>query len=81
MCRIGFIIVSNSLKSDLDEFINEITWNTDIKRFVLMTSEALLYLLAYKTKDKLSLSSIIEKIVSIGNPITSEKIISEYEDF
>jgi hypothetical protein len=78
--KIGFIIVSNSFKSDLFGFINEITWNTDIKRFILLTSEALLYLLAYKTKDRLSLSNIIESLISISNPITSQNIIEEFDD-
>ncbi len=78
--KIGFIIVSNSFKPNFDGFINDITWNTDIKRFVLLTSEALLYLLAYKTKDKLSLSSIIESIVGFGNVVTAQNIIEEFDD-
>jgi len=78
--KIGFIIVSNSFKSNLDSFINEITWNTDIKRFILLTSEALLYLLAYKTKDRLSLSSIIESIIGFGNPVEAKNIIEEFDD-
>lgn len=79
--KIGFIIVSNSFKSNFDGFINEITWNSDIKRFVLLTSEALLYLLAYKTKDKLTLSSIIESIVGFGNLVTAKQVIEEFDDF
>lgn len=78
--RIGFIIVSNSFKSNFDSFINEITWSTDIKRFVLLTSEALLYLLAYKTKDRHTLSLIIEKLIGFGNPILSQDVISEFDD-
>jgi hypothetical protein len=78
--KIGFVIVSNSFKSDLDELANDITWNTDVKRFILMTSEALLYLLAYKTRDLLSLEQVVETMVSLGNPITTDKIISQYED-
>jgi len=78
--KIAFIIVSNSFKTDLEEFINEVTWNTDIKRFILLTSEALLYLVAYKTKDKQNIQAIIDSLVAIKNPITAEKIISEYED-
>lgn len=78
--KIGFIIVSNSFKSNFNSFINEITWNTDIKRFILLTSEALLYLLAYKTKDRLNLSTIIESIIGFGNPVTSQNIIEEYDD-
>ena len=78
--KIGFIIVSNSFKPNFDSFINEITWTTDIKRFVLLTSEALLYLLAYKTKDKLKLASIIESIVSFSNPVTAQNVIEEFDD-
>jgi hypothetical protein len=78
--KIGFIIVCNSFNSDLDEFINEITWNTEVKRFILLSTEALLYLVAYKTRDKQNLNTIIESIVSIKNPITADKIISEFED-
>jgi hypothetical protein len=79
--KIGFIIVSNSFKSDLTDFIDEITWNTPVKRFILLTSEALLYLLAYKTKDKLSLSQIIDSIKSINSIITAKEIIETFDDF
>lgn len=79
--KIGFIIVSNSFKTNFDGFINDVTWNTDIKRFVLLSSEALLYLLAYKTKDKLNLSSVIESLVSFSNPVTAQQIIEEFDDF
>lgn len=78
--KIGFIIVSNSFKTNFDSFINDITWNTDIKRFILLSSEALLYLLAYKTKDRLSLSTIIESIIGFGNPVISSNIIEEFDD-
>ncbi|WP_321373047.1 restriction endonuclease FokI C-terminal domain-containing protein [uncultured Draconibacterium sp.] len=78
--KIGFIIVSNEFKSNFDNFINEITWDTDIKRFILLTSEALLYLLAFKTKNKLSLANIIESIIGFGNPVTAKNIIDEFDD-
>jgi len=78
--KIGFIIVSNSFKSNFDSFINEITWNTEIKRFILMTSEALLYLLAYKTKDRLSLSTIIESMIGFSNPVEYQNVIQEFDD-
>lgn len=78
--KIGFIIVSNSFKSNFDGFVNEITWNTDIKRFILLSSEALLYLLAYKTKDRLSSSDIIESLISYSNPVLSENVIEKFDD-
>lgn len=78
--KVGFIIVSNSFKSNFDSFINEITWNTDIKRFILLSSEALLYLLAYKTKDRIPPATIIDTLVSLGNPIEAKNIIEEFDD-
>ncbi|MFY7843725.1 restriction endonuclease FokI C-terminal domain-containing protein [Chryseobacterium gambrini] len=78
--KIGFIIVSNSFKSNFDSFINEITWNTEIKRFILLSSEALLYLLAYKTKDRIQPATIIETFVSLGNPIEAKDIIQKFDD-
>jgi hypothetical protein len=78
--KIGFIIVSNSFKSNFDSFVNDITWNTDIKRFILLTSEALLYLLAYKHKDLLSLPLIIENLIGCSNPVTAESVITEFDD-
>ncbi len=78
--KIGFIIVSNSFKSNFDAFINDITWNSDIKRFILLTSEALLYLLAYKTKDKLNLSLIIERMIGFGTVVTGQNVIEKFDD-
>jgi len=78
--KIGFIIVSNSFKSNFDNFINEVTWTTDIKRFILLTSEALLYLLAYRTKDQFNISTIIESIIGFSNPVTSQTIIEKFDD-
>ena len=78
--KIGFIIVSNSFKSDFANYINEITWKTDIKRFSLITSEALLHLLAYKSKDQLPLSEIIDAIISLGTSITALDIIQKFDD-
>jgi hypothetical protein len=78
--KIGFIIVSNSFKTSFDSFINEMTWDTEIKRFMLLSSEALLYLLAYKTKDRLSLSTIINSLISFGNPVLAQDVIEEFDD-
>lgn len=78
--RIGFIIVSNSFKSDFSEFINDITWKTDIKRFVLLNSDALLHLLAYRIKDQKTLSEIVEAIISLGTTISAQDIIQQFDD-
>lgn len=79
--KIGFIIVSNSFKTNLQDFVNEITWNTDIKRFIPLTTEALLYYLGYKTKDdKVNLSVIIEHLTGLTGIITAQNVIQRFED-
>lgn len=78
--KIGFIIICNTFKDDLEDFINDITWNSDIKRMLLIESEALLYLLAYKTKDKLTLTEIIECLISISGIIKSKDVIAYFDD-
>lgn len=78
--KVGFIIVSNTFKPGFDEFINDITWNTDIKRFSLLNSDALLHLLAYKIKDQLPLTAIIDALVGLGNSISATDIIQKFDD-
>ena len=79
--KLGFIIVSNSFRSDLSELVNSITWSTDVKRFIPLTTEALLYLLAYKTKERLTLSQIIEALISFTSTVTTENIIEKFGDY
>jgi hypothetical protein len=78
--RIGFIIVSNAFKSGFSEFINDVTWKTDVKRFVLLSSDALLHLLAYRVKDQKTLSEIVEAIISLGTTISAQDIIQQFDD-
>jgi FokI, cleavage domain len=78
--KIGFLIISNSFKSGFDDFINELTWKTDIKRFSLLSSEALLHLLAYKLKYQVSISEIIDAIINLGTTISAQDIIQKFDD-
>jgi hypothetical protein len=78
--KIGFIIVSNSFNTTLDTIINDLTWNTDIKRFILFETEALLHLIAFKNKHKLELSQIISQLVGLGNVIRTQDIIQQFDD-
>ncbi|HRP31585.1 MAG TPA: restriction endonuclease FokI C-terminal domain-containing protein [Agriterribacter sp.] len=78
--RIGFIIVSNTFKSNFEEYINDVTWKTDIKRFLLLSSDALLHLLAYRIKDQKTLSEIVEAIISLGITISAQDVIQQFDD-
>lgn len=78
--RIGFIIVSNAFKSNFEEYINDVTWKTDIRRFILLSSDALLHLLAYRIKDQKTLSEIVEAIISLGTTISAQDVIQQFDD-
>lgn len=78
--KIGFIIVSNSFNTKLDSVINDLTWNTDIKRFILFETDALLHLLAFKNKHNLEFSEIISQLVGLGSTITTQDIIQQFDD-
>lgn len=78
--RVGFILVSNSFKSDMNELSSELTWNTDIKRFVLIESEALLHLLAYHLRDQRSTEEIVDAIIGIGSYIRAHDVVERFDD-
>jgi hypothetical protein len=74
--KVGFIFISRSFEPSHQEFVNFITWNTNIKKVILLTSDALLYLLAYKNKNKnkFNLMSMIDSIISMGNIINTQNV-------
>lgn len=77
--NIGFIIVCHSFDENYDAFINYISWHTEIRKFLLITTDALLHLLAYKTRDKVKLESVVETMANFGNVVTSAHIIRTFE--
>lgn len=78
--KVGFILVSPSFNQNRSEFVNYISWNTDIKKMMFLTSDALLYLLAYKIKNKIRLASLIERLVSLSIMVTPQTVINEFEE-
>lgn len=78
--KIGFIIVCNSFKSDFSNLINDLTWNTPIKRFILLTTDALLHLLAYKIKDGLDLTKIVDCLIKVGTIVEASHVVQEFDD-
>ncbi len=77
--KVGFMLVCSSFESNHNAFINYISWNTDIKKMMFLTSDALLYLLAFKIKDKLKLAAVIERLVSLSLLVTPQTVINEFE--
>lgn len=80
--KLGFIIVSNSfIDSEAEQFAGKVTWNTEVRRFIFLETEALLYLLALKIKDGLSVTEIIGKLVGSGHHITPSKVLETFGDY
>ena len=77
--KAGFIIVSSSFYGDPTKFIDEITLETDIKRLTLLTSEALLSLVAFKLKDSISTDEISNVLLQNG-VIEGKNVIEAFED-
>lgn len=77
--KVGFILVSHHFDNNNEPFINYLNWHTDIKKLLLITSEALLYLLAYKNKDKLRLEMVIENLAKLNYLADTRDIIEEFE--
>jgi hypothetical protein len=75
--QIGFIAVCHTFEPAQKEFANYITWNTDIRKVTLMTSEALLYLVAYKAKNRSSMMTMVEKIANFSPVITTDNVAEE----
>jgi len=71
----GFIIVSSKFKGDPNKFVYDITLETEIKRLTLLTSEALLYLVAFKLKDGRRTTEI--ESVLLQNGIVDAKSVIE----
>lgn len=78
--KIAFIIVSNSFREGFENFINDITWNTDMKRFVLLESDSLLHLLAYKMNHSKHITDIIDALIQLEYTIKASDIIQRFED-
>lgn len=64
--KLGFLIVSSKFNGNPDEIINELTLETPLKRVALVTSEALLHLLAYKLSTGVNTSDIAQFLLQNG---------------
>ena len=64
--RVGFLVLSSQFNGNPSEIIKELTLDTPIKRVALVTSEALLHLLAYKLSSGVSTSEISKFLLQDG---------------
>ena len=75
--KIGFILVCRSFSSDEREFVNYLIWNTNVKKVIMFTSEALLYTLAYRNRNRLSVAGMIEKMIAFSHMVSGSTIAGE----
>jgi len=64
--KIGFLLVSSKFNGNPTEIIQELTLETPIKRVALVTSEALLHLLAHKLSSGIGTSEIAKFLLQDG---------------
>jgi hypothetical protein len=72
--KVGYMVISDSFDKKHQAFVSYINWNTDIKKTSLISTEALLYLLAYKLKHRLNLMHIIDRIAAFPYRVYQENI-------
>lgn len=77
--KTGFIIVSSKFKGDPNKFVDDITLETEIKRLTLLTSEALLYLVAFKLKDGRRTTDI-ENVLLQNGIVDAKSVIELFGD-
>ena len=77
--NIGFLIISSKFNGNPREIIREIKVGTSIKWFSLITSEALLGLLAFKLKNGLSTSQIADFLLEDGE-LTFDDVKESFSD-
>lgn len=78
--KIGYFVVSNQFEGQHQDFISYIQWNTDIKKMTLISTEALLYLLAYKIKHRVALPELMEKLTGFPMLLSAQNIALELEN-
>lgn len=76
---VGFLIVSSSFNSTPDEIIDDITLQTPVKRVALVTSEALLHLLAHRLSNGVATAEIARFLMQNG-VVTGDDVDEKLSD-
>ncbi len=77
--KVTYILVSNHFTDLYNSFVSYINWNTDIKKTILVSTEAILYILAYKLKKKQGLYPILDRFGSFSSHIHMGNVAAELE--
>ena len=77
--KVTYILVSNHFTDLYNSFVSYINWNTDIKKTILVSTEAILYILAYKLKKKQGIYPILDRFGSFSSHIHMGNVATELE--
>lgn len=77
--KIGFIVVCHSFEPGSQDFVNFISWNTELQKVTLISSEALLYMVAYKNKNRHSLLSVVDKMAGFSGLVSMANVGAELQ--
>jgi hypothetical protein len=77
--KVTYILVSNHFTDLYNSFVSYINWNTDIKKTILISTEAILYILAYKLKKKQGIYPILDRFGSFSSHIHMGNVSEELE--
>jgi hypothetical protein len=77
--KVTYILVSNHFTDLYNSFVSYINWNTDVKKTLLISTEAILYILAYKLKKKQGIYPILDRFGSFASHIHIGNVAAELE--
>jgi hypothetical protein len=77
--KVSYILVSNHFSDLYNSFVSYINWNTDIKKTILISTEAILYILAYKLKKKQGIYPILDHLGSFSSHMHMGNVAAELE--
>ena len=77
--KVSYILVSNHFSDLYNSFVSYLSWNTDIKKTILISTEAILYILAYKLKKKQGIYPILDRFGSFSSHINMGNVAAELE--
>lgn len=77
--KVSYILVSNHFSDLHNSFVSYLSWNTDIKKTILISTEAILYILAYKLKKKQGIYPILDRFGSFSSHINMGNVAAELE--
>lgn len=77
--KVGYFVVCKQFENQYQDHVSYIQWHTDIKKMTMLSAEALLYILAYKIKNRSSLLDMVEKMAGFSMLVGPHNIATELD--